>query len=440
MSEELRAALEPVEAMRQACIAAVRAEQKYEGSDFPVCNAIVHAIKQIPALRASTDAGAEPVAWRHGEDGFCWRTFDSEQAAVSWGLPNGVRSKPIPLYAHPPVTDAAVAGEGVKNIRARSEAIAHATVPEDGNYRDNRQYRREWRIAWDAARAAFEEIAAHLAPTTPDTIGSHYGNGGRFDPLEAIAIGRKLDAEDGGYPAPAEPVGHWHGKDADDMLARFRKEAAEPVGLRAVVEAIKSEASAATSSDGKERDPWAIGRILKMADRALSTLTRTDEASTHAVEVIGADIDPPADGPHEQRLRDQRKDQPPMTQPVDIEALRALMERATAGPWKNFRLFGSSSPNEVCQSENYSTGGVCCPHRVSDAALIVAAVNALPSLLTELEALRAERGRMVEALGVVKRTLEEPQPAIACTIWVASSPAETLYDHICSVIDAQNDS
>jgi len=37
-----------VEAMRAACIEAVRAEQKYEASDFPVCNAIVSAIKAIP--------------------------------------------------------------------------------------------------------------------------------------------------------------------------------------------------------------------------------------------------------------------------------------------------------------------------------------------------------------------------------------------------------
>jgi hypothetical protein len=80
-------------------------------------------------------------------------------------LPSGIRSKPIPPYAHPPVADAAaVAGEEVKNIRARSDAIAHAIVPEDGNYRGNGQYKREWRIARDAARTAFEEIAAHPAP------------------------------------------------------------------------------------------------------------------------------------------------------------------------------------------------------------------------------------------------------------------------------------
>ena len=41
---------------------------------------------------------------------------------------------------------------------------------------------------------------------------------------------------------------------------------------------------------------------------------------------------------------------------------------------------------------------------------------------------------LVEALEEVKRTLEEPQPAIACTIWAATSPAETLYDHVCTAL------
>ena len=45
--------------MRAACIAVVRAEQKYEGSDFPVCNAIVHAIEQIPALTPTPQAGGD---------------------------------------------------------------------------------------------------------------------------------------------------------------------------------------------------------------------------------------------------------------------------------------------------------------------------------------------------------------------------------------------
>ena len=38
-----------VERMRAACIAEVRAQQRYEASDFPVCNSIVHSIESIDA-------------------------------------------------------------------------------------------------------------------------------------------------------------------------------------------------------------------------------------------------------------------------------------------------------------------------------------------------------------------------------------------------------
>lgn len=38
------------EAMRQACIAVVRSQQQYEGSDFPVCNLIVHLIENLPSI------------------------------------------------------------------------------------------------------------------------------------------------------------------------------------------------------------------------------------------------------------------------------------------------------------------------------------------------------------------------------------------------------
>ncbi|RSU57990.1 hypothetical protein [Sphingobium yanoikuyae] len=45
---------------------------------------------------------------------------------------------------------------------------------------------------------------------------------------------------------------------------------AEIARLREVLSAINAEANAATSSDGKERDPWAIGRIAKWSGAALS--------------------------------------------------------------------------------------------------------------------------------------------------------------------------
>ena len=45
-------------------------------------------------------------------------------------------------------------------IKARADAIAHLTVPEDGNYKGNREYKQHFRIARDAALAAFEDITA----------------------------------------------------------------------------------------------------------------------------------------------------------------------------------------------------------------------------------------------------------------------------------------
>lgn len=107
-----------------------------------------------------------------------------------------------------------------------------------------------------------------------------------------------------------------------------------------------------------------------------------------------------------------------MTQPVDIEAMRQLLERATAGPWAyrpqehdDWGFIRTTRATEdgwhpvVAIARDVSDHEDHDAHRASktdpaegNAGLIVAAVNALPSLLTELEALRAERGRMVEAL------------------------------------------
>lgn len=84
-----------------------------------------------------------------------------------------------------------------------------------------------------------------------------------------------------------------------------------------------------------------------------------------------------------------------MTQPVDIEALRALlMERATLGPWvvRTLENFGFNIVHYV-DGDKFDLIRVGKCGDEADAAIIAAAVNALPFLLTELEALRAERGR-----------------------------------------------
>jgi hypothetical protein len=55
--------------------------------------------------------------------------------------------------------DALGTGHGITNIKARADMIAHDTIPEDGKYRSNTQYRRLWRVARDAALSAFEYAA-----------------------------------------------------------------------------------------------------------------------------------------------------------------------------------------------------------------------------------------------------------------------------------------
>ena len=45
----------------------------------------------------------------------------------------------------------AIADHGKISIMTPARIIADRTVPEDGSYRSNGQYRREWKIARDAA-------------------------------------------------------------------------------------------------------------------------------------------------------------------------------------------------------------------------------------------------------------------------------------------------
>ncbi|WP_370309231.1 hypothetical protein [Sphingobium abikonense] len=85
-----------------------------------------------------------------------------------------------------------------------------------------------------------------------------------------------------------------------------------------------------------------------------------------------------------------------MTQPVDIEALRQLMERHERANEALSALHKKWPEASDCDEQNrqFRSAGYECD--VSKALLSHAAVDALPSLLTELEALRAERGRMAE--------------------------------------------
>jgi hypothetical protein len=83
-----------------------------------------------------------------------------------------------------------------------------------------------------------------------------------------------------------------------------------------------------------------------------------------------------------------------MTAP-DTRALRELLAKATPRPWasteNDFYISGDMDADN-------SSAIVAVELERPDAALIVAAVNALPSLLDALGALRAERDAMRETL------------------------------------------
>lgn len=98
------------------------------------------------------------------------------------------------------------------------------------------------------------------------------------------------------------------------------------------------------------------------------------------------------------------------TQRTDTQKLRELLAKGTQGPWfmsgVRFKMDRSEWHRIMSYNESLNQDeDICCvgydPRTglgLADAALIVAAVNALPVMCDELDALRAERDRMREAL------------------------------------------
>lgn len=82
--------------------------------------------------------------------------------------------------------------------------------------------------------------------------------------------------------------------------------------------------------------------------------------------------------------------------PTDIAELKGLLERATAGPWRvgdNGEVYAEPESDSICMVlERTFVGGN------ANAALIVALVNAAPSLLSECEELRGENERLKREL------------------------------------------
>lgn len=75
---------------------------------------------------------------------------------------------------------------------------------------------------------------------------------------------------------------------------------------------------------------------------------------------------------------------------TDINKLRRLMERATPGPWE------AVFEPEFAGVFSADDGPHVCNARHANAELIVAAVNALPDLLAELETLRRENAELLD--------------------------------------------
>ena len=82
-----------------------------------------------------------------------------------------------------------------------------------------------------------------------------------------------------------------------------------------------------------------------------------------------------------------------MTQGFDIDELERLLAAATPGEWRTYAL---AQGMQIWRRSNYI--GETRDYTGDDAALIVAARNSLPAILTEIRELRAENARKTAAL------------------------------------------
>ncbi|WP_020184788.1 hypothetical protein [Methylopila sp. 73B] len=107
--------------------------------------------------------------------------------------------------------------------------------------------------------------------------------------------------------------------------------------------------------------------------------------------------------------------------PETIAELRELLAKATPGPWNNDMHYDEIRGDIVPGLERVLCDVVGIPARISaNAALIVAAVNALPSLLTEaargveseaeIAALKAENERLRRVLEEIANAQIQDQP------------------------------
>lgn len=88
-----------------------------------------------------------------------------------------------------------------------------------------------------------------------------------------------------------------------------------------------------------------------------------------------------------------------MTRP-DLDALQALLDKATPGPWRNERTGDEETVMRIIHGRRSAGGSEVCivttgsyndATEAGNAALIAAAVNALPALIARVRELEQER-------------------------------------------------
>ena len=122
-----------------------------------------------------------------------------------------------------------------------------------------------------------------------------------------------------------------------------------------------------------------------------------------------------------------------MTAPVDLPQLTALQERATQRPWEHpygIRVKGDDQFIAACDVLRRYGANDGFVEAQANAALIVAAVNALPALIAELTAARerlaGEEGRVREAVNIEIGRMADALPIII------EKTMREVWDDICA--------
>ncbi|WP_394436728.1 hypothetical protein ACGGKE_07790 [Sphingobium naphthae] len=297
MAEELRAALERLP-IRTEILNVDTGERGGQSVEVPL--ALRNRI--LAALRASTDAAVmdelkieeAEMAGMDKAATFCIETLAKALGIDDWQMADGSEEwhgdvagtiynvlKAGRVYddedgrvarledAHPPADAAAVAGEGfyyVIDMPLNAEGLGPATIGKDA-------VKMTYQV-WD----------------------QYCDTHGEFDLLSnAIRHAQQLNALS--HPAPAEP---------DDLTAvymagrksmRDEMKAAEPVGLREATQEARNTLHALRM--GHRVD---LTSSIERIDKALSTLARTDEASTDGGAVVSNHIGPRPDEYHRREL------------------------------------------------------------------------------------------------------------------------------------------